>query len=145
MSFGLWLRAVQFFSSLHGQCDSQGQYIRYRLKNQLLYLCLDMLKTYQRETKFFEFSRETNTEKLEKKKKNEKTTSLCNGFMLMALLQWLLCNGFRFSLSLRFTSKSTIFLDDGLYQKIPTRRQGPLSHWECSVSSTNLFIMATGQ
>ena len=65
--------------------------------------------------------------------------------MLMALLQWLLCNGFRFSLSLKFTSISTIFLDDGLYQKIPTRRQGPLSHWECSLSSTNLFIMATGQ
>ena len=45
-----------------------------------------MLKTYQRETKLLEFSRDVNTEEL----KTEKTVSLRNGFVVIDSLQWLL-------------------------------------------------------
>ena len=54
-----------------------------------------MLKTYQRETKLLEFSRDVNTEEL----KTEKTVSLRNGFVVIDSLQWLLL-----SLKTKFTS-----------------------------------------
>ena len=45
----------------------------------------DMLKTYQRETKFFEFSRDANKKGLQMRK----TVSLCNGIVAITSLQWL--------------------------------------------------------
>ena len=68
-------------------------------------------RTYQRESTRHEQGR------VEDKKK----ASLCNSFVTIALLQWLLCNGFCFSRLPMFTSKATIFLGDGLF------RQGFLS------------------
>ena len=50
-----------------------------------------MLKTYQRETKLFEFSRDANREGLKIRKKRH---SICTVFVAIALLQWLHCNGF---------------------------------------------------
>ena len=44
-----------------------------------------------------------------------------NGFVATALLQW-----FFYSLLPMFTNKATIFLDDGLYQKISIRCKGLL-------------------
>ena len=68
--------------------------------------CPDMLKTYQRDTALFEFSRDTSREDLEIKKRRH---------FAMAFLQWLHCNGFRFSYSPMFTNKAIIFLDNVLY------------------------------
>ena len=45
----------------------------------------------------------------------------------MALLQKFGNNGLHFSRSSMLTKKATIFLDDGLYRKILTYRQGLLS------------------
>ena len=68
--------------------------------------CLDILKTYQRENKLFEFSGYTN--------KGEKIDDRIND----VTLQGLRCNQFRFSRSLMFAKKATILLDNRLYQKI---------------------------
>ena len=43
---------------------------------------LNILNTYQRETKLFKFSQYTNGDELKKKEKEKKTTSLCNSFNL---------------------------------------------------------------
>ena len=51
-----------------------------------------LLKTYQRETKLLEFSRDRDRDWL-KIRKNEAT------------IQWLCCNGFRFSVCLRLKTK----------------------------------------
>ena len=45
----------------------------------------------------------------------------------MAALQWLRCNGSRFSRAPMFTNKATVFLHDGLYRNIKARHQGLLS------------------
>ena len=77
-----------------------------------------MLKTYQKESNLFKLSQDTNREKLKIKKK---TTSLCNGFVAVTSLQW-------FSLlTLIYAYKATIFLGDGLYWKLLTRRKGLLN------------------
>ena len=113
-------------------------------KNSYCIYCLDMLKTFQRKPKLFEFLGDSNWEEL--KIKNNITlqwlhfamASLFNGSTLQwhdINLQWIcsllylkaVCIYFiskaiylcfhLFCLSM-FTSKATIFLDDRLYQKI---------------------------
>ena len=111
---GNFTRGLKYGPSLQSRCDDQGQYSRYRWKNS--YYCIyskDILKTYQRENKLFEFSRYTNREKL-RKRKNDLT------------LQQLRCSGFLFSCSAMFTNKAPIFFGDGPLRKISARRQGLL-------------------
>ena len=91
-----------------------------------------MLKSYQRETKLFEFSRDKNRGDL-KIRKNDVT------------MQWLCCNEFCFSRSPMFTNKATIFLHDVLYWKISAYGQRILSQKKRRVSCKNVFIMATKQ
>ena len=76
-----------------------------------------MLKTEQRQNKLFEFSQNSKREEFKITK---------NG----VTLQWLrnLCyDGFRFFFLLMFTNKVIINVDDGIYRKTSSRRQGLLS------------------
>ena len=76
-----------------------------------------MLKTEQRQSKLFEFSQNSQREEFKITK---------NG----VTLQWLrnlCCGGFRFFCLLMFTNKVIINVDDGIYRKTSSRRQGLLS------------------
>ena len=84
-----------------------------------------MLKTYQRETKLLEFSRDVNTEEL--KTKNGVTS------------QWVCCNRFVAMAPPKFKNKVPIFLYDRLYLKILVCRQGLLSRCQCNISGYELF------
>ena len=100
-----------------------------RKNNYYCIYCLDMLKTFQRETKLFEYSRNMNREEMSIRKNNVTLQWLrCNVFFSIALLQWFCwngfdvrCNGFRFSCLSMFANKVTIFLDNGFFQEISTR------------------------
>ena len=70
--------------------------------NHYCFYCLDIIKTYQRETKLFEFSRVAN---------NEVLKIIKNDFNL----EWLHCSVFNFSHFPILTNKATIFLDNRLY------------------------------
>ena len=85
-------------------------------KKLLLNLLSVYIKTHRRETKLFKFSRDTNGEELKIRKK---TTSLCNSFVAMVLLQWPLLLPFAY-----VTSRVTIFVDEGLHREILARFQG---------------------
>ena len=99
-------------------------------KQSLLFYCLDILKIYQRETKFFELSRDTN--------RQEKNHDMINN----VTLQWLRCHRCRFSRSLMFTKKSTIFLENGLCQKISAICQGlpmEMQHYLQELASAGIY------
>ena len=81
-------------------------------KQSLLFYCLDILKIYQRETKFFELSRDTN--------RQEKNHDMINN----VTLQWLRSNRRRFSCLPKFTKKSAIFL---------------YFQWKCSIICKNFL------
>lgn len=116
----------------------------------------DMFKTYQRKTKLFELSLVANEEELKWRKGNVVLQLfLCNGFVVVASFRWphwngflamaflhdpVCCNRFCFSSLSMLTNTATTFLGDGMHWKLLTRRQG--FPWS---SSTNFFIMATGQ
>ena len=106
-------------------------------KKLLLNLLSVYIKTHRRETKLFKFSRDTNGEELKIRKK---TTSLCNSFVAMVLLQWPLLLPFAY-----VTSRVTIFVDEGLHRKILARFQGFLRQWKFIISCTKFFITVTGQ
>lgn len=92
-----------------------------------------------------------------------KRRQFCNGFVTMVSLQWLHCTGFvtmallswqqfvavvfdfPVCLCLYTKYKATIFLDDGLYQKISAHPQGLLRQLKCSVCRTNFFKMTSMQ
>ena len=106
-----------------------------RKNNYYCIYCLDMLKTFQRETKLFEYSRNMNREEMSIRKNNVTLQWLrCNvfffnSFVAMVLLEWLRCNGFRFSCLSMFANKVTIFLDNGFFQEIsarPSRNSKPM-------------------
>ena len=119
--------------SWHDLHDNRGQYICYNtiqwLKKQSLYLFLDILEISKEKLNC------SNSHEKLIRKGWKKTASLCNSFILIAFLQRLLCNGFRFSFRLCLWAKLPSFPDYQLYQKISTRHQGPLSQLKCSISS----------
>ena len=104
--------------NLRVRYDVGGQYSRYSMKNSYYCIyCTDMLKTEQRQNKLFEFSQNSKREEFKITK---------NG----VTLQWLrnlCCDGFRFFCLLMFTNKVIINVDDGIYRKTSSRRQGLLS------------------
>ena len=116
-----------------------------------------MLKTYQRKTKLFKFSQDTNKGKIKKKEQicfaNASlwggATSLCivNIALREALYQYYINNICIFCLFSShfsmFSHKDNIFLDDDFYRKILVCCQGPPSQWRCSRTCTNFFIMAS--
>ena len=61
----------KYLPSWQGRCDDRVQYFRHISKNSYYY-CPDILKTYQRETKLFEFSQDSNRATL-KIRKNDVT------------------------------------------------------------------------
>ena len=67
----------------------------------------------------YEFSRDTKREKLKVRKTNVTAELLHgNGFVVMALLQWIRCSNFCLCCFPMFANKTTILLDDWLYRKI---------------------------
>ena len=114
-----------------------------------------MLKTYQKETKSFEFSWDMNKKECKIRKNNVPLQWLLfNGFVPMTSLKWLLAFLQLFhciylfavvfaSKVCLFLKKTTIFRDGRPYQKISSGHQGLLSQWEFSISCTDFFIMAS--
>ena len=87
--------------------------------------CPDTLKTYQRETKLFEFSPDTNMGELKIKQRRH---------FAMALLQWFSLVPFIY-----VYKKTTIYLDNEVYRKISTHFQGLENANENAVLASQTF------
>ena len=105
-----------------------------RKNNYYCIYCLDMLKTFQRETKLFEYSRNMNREEMSIRKNDVTLQWLrCNVSFSIALLQWFCWNGFDVMafvslVRLCLQTKSPSFLTTVFSRKYRPVRQGILSN-----------------
>ena len=77
--------------------------------------CPDILRTYQRETRLFGFSRNTNRKELKIKLRHFAIVSLCNGRTLLCYGYVALEIAFCKQSRTMFPKKATIFFHDALY------------------------------